>query len=308
MSTDKLYIAQHLKLFDACIKPILLYGSEIWGTDFLGTTESLFDKRYNNFIPDKIFLKFAKMLLGVDKSAVNIAVLAEICRYPIAISCIKASVNYWCHMTNATSDSIISKTYKEGTNNKLNYFEKLRKFFSLVGFEHVWANQCTFSKKRLTNAISKKLEEKYITFWKKAVNDNNKLNNYEFLKHNYEEEKYLHVAADKQDLCNFIKIRISNSKLFIEQGRHLKIPRCNRICKLCNSEVEDEFHFVLRCNKLNKERLVLYNQITNIVPGFPTFNEQNKFKFILSFNDLEITNICVKGISNMYQKRVQMIS
>ena len=43
------------------------------------------------------------------------------------------------------------------------------------------------------------------------------------------------------------KIRLSSHNLFIESGRSQYIPRSERICQLCNTVIEDEFHFVLKC-------------------------------------------------------------
>ena len=53
---------------------------------------------------------------------------------------------------------------------------------------------------------------------------------------------------------SFVKIRISNSNLNIEKGRYLNTPAEDRICKLCNSGVEDEFHFTIICSKLQSCR------------------------------------------------------
>jgi hypothetical protein len=38
--------------------------------------------------------------------------------------------------------------------------------------------------------------------------------------------------------------------LEIEKGRHKNLPEHIRICTLCNCEVEDEIHFLMRCTKL----------------------------------------------------------
>ena len=51
--------------------------------------------------------------------------------------------------------------------------------------------------------------------------------------------------ADKVCLTFFTTMRISNSKLFIKEGRFN--PYNNRICLICNDGVEDEFHFVIKC-------------------------------------------------------------
>ena len=45
----------------------------------------------------------------------------------------------------------------------------------------------------------------------------------------------------------FTKFRISVHNLEIEKGRHKNLPEHKRICTLCNCEVEDEIHFLMRC-------------------------------------------------------------
>ena len=48
----------------------------------------------------------------------------------------------------------------------------------------------------------------------------------------------------KKQICG---IRMSSHNLTIEHGRHTNTPMNNRNCKLCQSDIEDEFHFVLKC-------------------------------------------------------------
>ena len=43
------------------------------------------------------------------------------------------------------------------------------------------------------------------------------------------------------------KIRLSSHNLAIEMGRYSGISRNNRTCKFCNIDIEDEFHFILKC-------------------------------------------------------------
>jgi hypothetical protein len=43
------------------------------------------ETRYDSFHPNRIQIKFAKYILGVHKSATNIAVLGELILYPLSI-------------------------------------------------------------------------------------------------------------------------------------------------------------------------------------------------------------------------------
>jgi hypothetical protein len=79
---------------------------------------------------------------------------------------------------------------------------------------------------------------------------------------------HLYADVDKKSLSNFIKIRVSNCNLNIEKGRFLKLPVEQRICKLCHMDVEDEFHFLMNCDKLIHERVTLFRNISDIVPSF----------------------------------------
>ena len=40
---------------------------------------------------------------------------------------------------------------------------------------------------------------------------------------------------------------LSSHNLFIETGRHKNITRDKRFCKICTTEIEDEYHFLLVC-------------------------------------------------------------
>ena len=46
-------------------------------------------------------------------------------------------------------------------------------------------------------------------------------------------------------------MRTGHHPLEIESGRYIKTPREQRLCKLCMLDVEDEYHFVLKCDRYN---------------------------------------------------------
>jgi hypothetical protein len=82
--SEKMNAFSHLRLFDACVKPILLYCSEIWSLDILIKRNLNFESKYDSFVPNKTQIKFAKFVLGVHKSATNIAVLSELGLFPLS--------------------------------------------------------------------------------------------------------------------------------------------------------------------------------------------------------------------------------
>ena len=63
----------------------------------------------------------------------------------------------------------------------------------------------------------------------------------------------LRLKVDEQRIL-LSKLRISNHNLEIERERHRELQAKERICKLCLKEVEDEIHFLLKCEALQNVR------------------------------------------------------
>ena len=69
----------------------------------------------------------------------------------------------------------------------------------------------------------------------------------------------------------------------VEKGRHFspKLPLSERICKLCNlHEVEDEFHFVMKCTKYNFQRDQLFKELSEIY-NLDSLSNEDIFFYIL---------------------------
>ena len=79
---------------------------------------------------------------------------------------------------------------------------------------------------------------------------------------------------------------MSGHFLRIETGRfqrHGLIPASERLCKLCNNgEVEDEFHFLIRCPLYKSLRENLYEAAYLSCNNFPNLDEMAKFIYLLS--------------------------
>jgi hypothetical protein len=275
-------------------------------TRLSGRRHAYFESKYDSFVPNKTQMKFAKFVLGVHKSATNIAVLSELGLFPLSLCTIKATINYWLHLLSSNTNSLIYHSYQENTLRKDGLCSKIKLFLAEIGFTYAWVNQGTFSKPKLLHSLSIKLEDRYINHWKTLLfngdnkNGGDKLRTYRKLKNSYMMEKFVHSDVDKFALSIFVKIRISNSNLNIERGRYIKLLVEKRICPLCNIEPEDEIHFILKCPKLDECRKELFSNIRSVVPSFIDMDEFKKFKFILSSNDFDICKICILGVNKLY--------
>ena len=82
-------------LFDALVKPILLYASDFWGCLKLPKLNSI----------ENLHIKFCKELLGFQIQTTNLGVLLELGRNPICIYGKKNTAKYWERILSSYLDS-----------------------------------------------------------------------------------------------------------------------------------------------------------------------------------------------------------
>ena len=89
------------RIFDSLVKPIALYGSEVWfgyKTSFHNKTiDQMFEmsfKGYNEF--DKTFTRFCKYILGVHSKTSNFAVYSELGQVPLIANIICSPSSFFC--------------------------------------------------------------------------------------------------------------------------------------------------------------------------------------------------------------------
>ena len=108
----------------------------------------------------------------------------------------------------------------------------------------------------------------------------------------------------------YTKFRLSDHNLLIEQGRGKKpkIPRKLRICPICHVEVENEIHFLTKCNAYH-DREVFFNWISTYkVPSFKNLTSKDKYIFLMSQEDDLITAELAKQIFIWFTRRADFIS
>ena len=88
------------KLFDAQIKPILTYGSEIWG--LVQDQEEI----------ERVHLSSIKRFLGLHPKAPRQVVYGESGRYPLYICTYIRCIKFWLHLASLDRSRYPSKAYK----------------------------------------------------------------------------------------------------------------------------------------------------------------------------------------------------
>ena len=299
-----------LKLFDTLVTPILNYGCEAWAPfAFKNLKDSNFLHLCNNSIIESINIKFCKYLLGVHRKSSNLAVLGELGRFPLILNSFSHCFNNWLRITNLSPDSIVKKSYIDcllwDTAKSNTWCGNFHSLLQSLDMNLIWEHQGSSSYK---TSIKSSIQTKYEQDWLTTINSDlqRKLRTYKTFKTSFKMENYI-LSQKLEKRKYFTKLRISSHNLHIETGRYNrpKTAPNDRICALCNSgDIEDEFHFMLKCTLYDQERSDLFTQLQD----FSTLNFLHKPELFLTlmtanYGDHEFASSITNFIHSCYEKR-----
>ena len=290
-----------LHLFDHIIKPILLYGCEIWCPLDLKyrinkknlDEKATFIKEQRDKMPfitkfmnkddpiERLHLKFCKMSLGVHSKAPNMAVYSELGRYPLFIDQINLCMKYINYIENDTKNNLLKQVY----NNLKSYNEN---GCSLIQLKKQLADYMTIPSgpsKIPYDKFKNNIKSNFDVYWRQMVSTTlsisgrdggNKLRTYQLFKRNIEYETYL-TLTNVEKRKAITQFRISAHKLRIETGRFnnkLKyVPPEQRLCEYCSmNKIEDEYHYLVECPLYKDNRSKLFSYIIEENKYFPVYN------------------------------------
>ena len=177
------------RMFDTMIKPILCYGSEIWGYEFAINIE-------------KVQVKFCKRYCCLSLNTADIFVLGECGRLPLCITYMSNCVKYWlrllrmgnhrypkqCYLMLKRLDDVGRKTWASSIQSLLYRF----------GFGYAWLAQEVGNEMNLLSLFKQRLIDCYTHKWYSDINNSSKSNHYRCFKSLLEVELYLSVDLSYQ--------------------------------------------------------------------------------------------------------------
>ena len=248
ISRFNLPIKTSIKLFHTYIAPILTYTTENW----MGLSDKHITKFTHNTIftdidtkkTDVLHRQFLKYVVGTSKSCPNLAIYGETGEIPLSLKSYKLMLKYWYRIRDLPNETFVKMALLENIQLRTNWIKTIEKLLNCLHLTDMTENLSKFN-----GAIDKNIKHGFITFWRKALGDPNlsRMHFYSTIKKDFSFEKYL----DLPDFIlrkNIAKIRCSDHALEIEKGRHKKIPREGRLCKVCKEKsIETEDHFLTKC-------------------------------------------------------------
>ena len=301
-----------LHVFDHTIKPILLYGCEIWGSfncksnKFRRGINITLDHIYSNTVSEKLHTKLCKFLLGVHRKSTNFAVLSELGRFPLHFDIVKSIIKYWQRLEyleeNQIEFPVLVNAYKHSRKLHIDNGSSWYSSLQIILENIPELKTCLNNRNRASkHALHKILKSAYIKLWHDNFKDlrDGKLRTYAKIKSQYGFENYLNIIKKFELRRCLSRFRISSHRLQIEIGRYQGTPAHMRFCSKCNlGEVEDEIHFLFKCIKFKDERKEFLKSATESCANFPSLDLEEKLVWLFSNENETVLRTLSQFISN----------
>ena len=269
-------IKQLLQLFDSMVKPILCYGSQVWGYKYSPDIEA-------------IQLSFCKRYLGVKGSTNNSIVLGECGRLPLCVTYYSNFIKYWCKLTQMEDSRYPKRCYymlKSLDNvNRITWATYIKNMLFMYGFGFVWVSHEVGDINAFIKVFKQRIIDCHTQNWHASLNESSRCHYYKHFKTLLNTERYLTMELPVKFRLAMSRFRCSSHKLNVEIGRHNKVPFELRICSYCNQNydlqtVECEYHVFFECGKYtdirNQYLLNWYSLNTNLQGFFNILNSSDE--------------------------------
>ena len=120
------------------------------------------------------------------------------------------------------------------------------------------------------------------------------------------------ISSETKQRSILCKIRLSAHNIAIERGRHLGLHTSNRICttRICKTgDIEDESHFLFKCEKYSNYRRSFQYNILSILQKnhFRHLSENQMLKFCMNSNSLKVLRVTCSYINDCLTLRNEII-
>ena len=286
-----------LNLFEASVKPILVYGSDNWGLN-ANAHEKI----------DVFQRKYLKNILCVKSSTFDSFVYGETGCMPLSLDLSAFALRFYHRLYNMSHGSLV----------KLIFDEMVR--MSELGFSS-WVTEiqaCLIINKlndslalqpnKFKDIVTSTLHHKYLNSWHEKMSSPI-ARTFTLYKTEFRFAEYLSAVKIFNHRKAVAQLRCSSHHLAIETGRWSGTKLVHRICPKCRS-LENEIHFVCDCHINRKQRAELSNYIFSVICNnsaerFNNFRE-NLFLNLMSTSDESLLRSFARFCYSSFQLRKKL--
>ena len=246
------------ELYERCVIPVLLYGSEIWGFENINSLE----------IFHRSFLRY---VLKAYKFTPNVMLYGETNTVDIKTKIDVRMTSFWLKIKYCKKPkfslimcSLLSKYHDDTLDEKLKWPSKIKSILDENELTYMWFDP--FLKIESSKLLLKqKCNDNFIQRWKEKLAINSQCKVYKLFKQSPKIERYLTDLRNPL-LTNFIQFITRVHHLPVTADRFIQNddPK-SKICSKCNlDEIGDESHYLFTCTYFSNDRSKFLSPFLNI--------------------------------------------
>ena len=246
------------------IKPVLLYGAELWGFEVSDIIENVQNQ-------------FCKRFLKLPVTTYHVLARGECGRYPLFIDYYCKCIRYWIRLIRMDDTRYPYHCYRMlrrlDDAGRITWASKVKEILFKYGFGYVWVNENVGDEVMFLKAFKQRLTDCAKQEWRESVSESSKAYYYRNYMTDLTVAKYIFYNIPFKFRIALSKLRCSVHTLHIEVGRQNDVSAENRLCYVCNSHViEDEFHFIMNCSAFDHLRDLYLPHLSNERKDITVFN------------------------------------
>lgn len=247
-----------MHLFDALVRPVMLYGFEAWGPGALcGQNRSGMEGC------EVVQRKFLRKLLGVRASTSNSIVLGETGRQPVAHVAVELLCRFWNRLVAMPDSRLTKQAFLENVSMAGRGGAAATACWAaqVASFLHFMSPIVDGVAQHMDPAVASAVLQR--RFFAEVNGDNGvKVRQWMSIRGGavafgtYEPAPFLQAVASKTNRVRLAQFRSGSHWLRVETGRWGGLRREQRLCQRCGcGTVDDEGHMLWGCDALIDQRL-----------------------------------------------------
>ena len=221
-----------LKLFDALVRPIMLYACEVWA--IVGGKQALEDM-------ERVEIRFLKMLLGVPQNTSSKLVHAEFGRLPLKHCWLQQCIKYLKRFLSLDDNRLCKTAFSADVQSAAGWYHGLSRQLRLFGI-HLPRDLSEID----CDSIAHEVKDQAILAGMSACDGNHLEMAYFSFKVHFRVEPYISEAKNKHLRKSIAMFRVGSHWLGVRTGRLQGVPFMHRKCPTCNC-IDDEKHAIFQC-------------------------------------------------------------
>ena len=253
---------------------------------------------------DAFHLNFCKKSLNISKYASNSAVLGELGRYPLTITCWSQVVKYWLRLVNGTKNVLLNSAFQMASHENHTWVQAIYFMLNRNGFKQTWLYHPDTSSN--FHVIFKQcLVDQFIQQWRGIIGTSKRFCLLNAVKPTFQRSNYIDTIKSPDVRLTFTRLRV-DCNVYSAYSRGKEIGTYT--CPLCYRGEDSVKHLLCRCPSFQGKREILFQEITNSLPGWAWMNDSEKLHTLLDTRSPDDTWFnCCTYVHELYVARENVL-